>query len=468
MTTRITRHDLQTRLRTECPPFLVETLGSAFWADAHLPGAVNIPADQVDRLAPRLLHDLDAEIVVYGSATSQSSDITAQRLVDLGYQRVFVYAGGKEDWIESGLPVERTGNAPEPRINGAGSVPALDDLVENIAAGRLLPGVHRCLLRIESPLVPEGWTARATSAPLDGENLDADAAFRIASVTKMMTATALLALADRGLCQLGDLTGRHLPSEVVDKFRDTDGRAYGAELTLRQLLDHTSGLPNYFLQTPILDAVWNGGGRRRFTPLDLLELAAAGPPPTSPHGTTRTYTDTGFLLAGLIIESLTQQPLHEAYRDLVLDPAGMTDTWLESSDAAPRRALISPHDFEGQDISNMDPTVDWAGGGLVSTAADLAAFLRALRRGDLLSRGAWDEMTRWQPGPPGYYDDYGLGLGRYEFDSAQVIGHHGVWGAFAFWCPELETTITGTVNTAKVDRRPLLAAVVETLTNMSV
>ena len=364
--------------------------------------------------------------------------------------------------------MERTGNAPEPRINGAGSVPALDDLVEKIAAGRLLPGVHRCLLRIESPLVPEGWTARATSAPLDGENLDADAAFRIASVTKMMTATALLALADRGLCQLGDLTGRHLPSEVVDKFRDTDGRAYGAELTLRQLLDHTSGLPNYFLQTPILDAVWNGGGRRRFTPLDLLELAAAGPPPTSPPGTTRTYTDTGFLLAGLIIESLTQQPLHEAYRDLVLDPAGMTDTWLESSDAVPRRALISPHDFEGQDISNMDPTVDWAGGGLVSTAADLAAFLRALRRGDLLSRGAWDEMTRWQPGPQGYYDDYGLGLGRYEFDSAQVIGHHGVWGAFAFWCPELETTITGTVNTAKVDRRPLLAAVVETLTNMSV
>jgi CubicO group peptidase (beta-lactamase class C family) len=66
----------------------------------------------------------------------------------------------------------------------------------------------------------------------------------------------------------------------------------------------------------------------------------------------------------------------------------------------------------------MDPTVDWAGGGLVSTAADLAAFLRALTRGQLVSAGAWREMTRWQPGPEGFDDDYGLGLGRYRFAPA--------------------------------------------------
>ena len=73
-------------------------------------------------------------------------------------------------------------------------------------------------------------------------------------------------------------------------------------------------------------------------------------------------------------------------------------------------------------------------------------------------------MTRWQSGPQGYYDDYGLGLGRYRFKSAQVIGHHGVWGAFAFWSPELDATITGTVNTAKVDRRPLLHEVILAIT----
>jgi CubicO group peptidase (beta-lactamase class C family) len=205
--------------------------------------------------------------------------------------------------------------------------------------------------------------------------LDTQVAFRIASVTKMMTATALLVLADQGRCQLDDPTDRYLPRDVVDRFHDRQGRAYGAAVTLRQLLDHTSGLPDFFSQPPILDAVRHGGGRRRFTPCDLVDLAVAGEPPPSPPGTARSYTDAGFLLAGLIIEALTHRPLHEAYRELVLDPAGMADTWLESSDEAPRRRDIASHDFDGHDITDMDPTVDWAGGGLVSTAADLAAFL---------------------------------------------------------------------------------------------
>jgi D-alanyl-D-alanine carboxypeptidase len=349
--------------------------------------------------------------------------------------------------------------------DGRSSASALDRLVAEVAAGRVIPGVNRCLLRVGTPGWTEAWTAAATTHPGDPDGLAVDAAFRIASVSKMMTATSLLALCDQGRCRLDDPTGRHLPGDVVDRFRDSGGRPYGAALTLRQLLDHTSGLPNFFLQPSIVEAVRNGGGRRRFAPLDLVELAAAGEPPSSPPGTARTYTDTGFLLAGLIIESLTGTPLQEAYRTLVLDPTGMADTWLESSSEAPRRRHIASHDFQGHDITGMDPTVDWAGGGLVSTAADLAAFLRGLTGGQLLSEVAWSEMTRWQPGPEGYYDDYGLGIGRYRFAPAQVVGHHGVWGAFAFWSPELDATITGTVNTGRVDRRPLLAAVVQALTD---
>jgi D-alanyl-D-alanine carboxypeptidase len=345
------------------------------------------------------------------------------------------------------------------------STSALAEVVAETAAGRLLPGVHRCLLRVETPRLPHGWTAAASTHPDDRGGVDPEVAFRIASVTKMMTATALLVLADQGHCRLDDPAGRYLPSEVVDRFHDSTGRPYAAAITLRQLLDHTSGLPNFFSLPPILEAVQHGAGRRRFAPADLVDLAVAGEPPTSPPGTVRAYTDTGFLLAGLIIQALTGRPLQQAYRELVLDPAGMADTWLESSDEVPRRRQIAAHDFEGLDITGMDPTVDWAGGGLVSTAADLAAFLRALTRGRLVSSGAWREMTRWQPGPEGFYDDYGLGLGRYRFPAAQVIGHHGVWGAFAFWSPELDAVITGTINTGRVDRRPLLGAIVRALTD---
>jgi rhodanese-related sulfurtransferase len=83
-------------------------LGAAYYADAHLPGAVNIPAGQVDRLAPALLPARDATVVVYCSGSCSSADSVARRLEELGYSNVAVYQGGKEDWVEHGLAVERS------------------------------------------------------------------------------------------------------------------------------------------------------------------------------------------------------------------------------------------------------------------------------------------------------------------------------------------------------------------------
>lgn len=113
MTTRITRQDLRTRMRTGQPTVVVEALGAAYYADAHLPGAINIPPGQVDRLAPALLPTRDATVVVYCSGSCSSADSVARRLEELGYSDVAVYAGGKEDWVEHGLPVERC-NGLEP------------------------------------------------------------------------------------------------------------------------------------------------------------------------------------------------------------------------------------------------------------------------------------------------------------------------------------------------------------------
>lgn len=85
----------------------MEALGYDWWADAHLPGAVNIPASRVEEFAPALLLDPDQPVVVYGSRTSSEAGHAAAHLEALGYRRVQVYADGKEDWIEAGLPVDR-------------------------------------------------------------------------------------------------------------------------------------------------------------------------------------------------------------------------------------------------------------------------------------------------------------------------------------------------------------------------
>ena len=92
------------------PPVLIEALGAAYFADAHLPGAVNIPPGQVERLAPVLVPDLNARVVVYCSARCDSSRIVARELSVLGYSDVRILDGGKEDWVEHGLPVERPAN----------------------------------------------------------------------------------------------------------------------------------------------------------------------------------------------------------------------------------------------------------------------------------------------------------------------------------------------------------------------
>jgi rhodanese-related sulfurtransferase len=91
----------------QLPVTIVEALGAGFFADAHLPGAINIPPDQVDQLVWLLPSDHAAQIVVYCSGTCAQSEMTALRLCELGYRNVAVYRGGKEDWVEHGLPVER-------------------------------------------------------------------------------------------------------------------------------------------------------------------------------------------------------------------------------------------------------------------------------------------------------------------------------------------------------------------------
>jgi rhodanese-related sulfurtransferase len=90
----------------------VEALGAAFYGDAHLPGAINSPPGQVDRLARQLIPDRDSSVVVYCSGSCSSAEAVAGRLEAVGYTDVAVYVGGKEDWVEHGLPVERS-DAPD-------------------------------------------------------------------------------------------------------------------------------------------------------------------------------------------------------------------------------------------------------------------------------------------------------------------------------------------------------------------
>ncbi len=108
MTQLIDRNELQRRLAEPNRPTLVEALPEKYYRDWHLPGALHLPHTEVAHRAATVLPDKDADIVVYcASATCQNSHIAARVLGQLGYGNVRVYAGGKQDWSEAGLELER-------------------------------------------------------------------------------------------------------------------------------------------------------------------------------------------------------------------------------------------------------------------------------------------------------------------------------------------------------------------------
>jgi len=112
MTRVIDRKELQTKLSKNPPPVLLESLPAKYYLDGHLAGALHFPHDRARALAPALITDKARAVVVYcASDTCQNSHIAAATLKTLGYANVSVYAGGKKDWSEAGLPLVPGGTA---------------------------------------------------------------------------------------------------------------------------------------------------------------------------------------------------------------------------------------------------------------------------------------------------------------------------------------------------------------------
>ena len=194
-----------------------------------------------------------------------------------------------------------------------------------------------------------------------------------------------------------------------------------------------------------------------------MDHAAAHGTQHFPPGQGFEYSDTGYVIAGILAEQATGLPLHEVYRELVFDPLGMDHTWLEGHEPA-RTPEVAHHYSDELDWTTVSPTIDWAGGGLVTTAPDLARFVRGLWSERIIDSHALDELTRWTPGasfPAGHalrYERYGLGMGANTVEGVELLGHTGFIGAFAFHAPEYDAVLVGTHNASEVDRWPLVAA----------
>jgi D-alanyl-D-alanine carboxypeptidase len=249
--------------------------------------------------------------------------------------------------------------------------------------------------------------------------------FRIGSVTKTFVSTVVLQLVGEGKLSLDDTVEQVLPGKLRG----------GSGVTVQQLLQHTSGLHDYLADPRIFRPYLAGNVRYVWTPQKLLAVANAHTPNFQP-GAKWEYSNTNYLVLGLIVEEVTGNPLASELQRRVFERAGLRSTTFDMQPMIAGRHMHGYYPIRKRltDFSALSPTAAWAAGAITATAEDVARFYRALLQGRLLSPALLQTMQATVPtGSP--TNDYGLGLWRTAtmaisntpFSCGPAWGHNGDW-----------------------------------------
>jgi len=295
--------------------------------------------------------------------------------------------------------------------------------LRGVLRSALTQGAPGAMARVED----RGTVFRAAAGVADRGTAramgDADR-FRIGSVTKTFTAVVLLQLVDEKKLKLDASVNRYLPGLLPDD-----------RITVRQVLGHRSGLHDYtndmFAKTvPGFEAV----RKKVFTPTELVKRSLSKPRTNAP-GAKYAYSNTNFVIAGMLVEKLTGNPVGTEYQNRIIEPLKLRDTfYVHPGMKIPgryARGYLTPDQAGAPLVDATEQTVSWAqgAGALISSTRDLNTFLSALLQGRLTSAAQLAQMERWMPAGTGVA--YGLGLRRRDLScGVSVYGHTGAVQGF--------------------------------------
>jgi D-alanyl-D-alanine carboxypeptidase len=324
----------------------------------------------------------------------------------------------------------------------------LQALLDSTVAGA--PSIPGLLLSVHAPARQVAWQGaagladRATGATLTPEHV-----FRVASNTKTYVAAAILRLMEDGKLALSDPIARHLLPATAARLR---ARGYDPTvLTVRQLLQHVSGLYDYATDDHFIAGVL-GHPDHRWTRREQLDLALEQGKPYGRPGEVYHYSDTGYILLGEIVEHLTERPLGAAVAELVgFSRLGLSHTWFETLDSVPPGTGPRAHQYQDSiDIYRFDPSFDlYGGGGIVAPIGELESFYRSLGSGAVFrQRATFDTMITISA--PSLVADstrgYGMGIGRRRIAGVTCWGHGGHWGSMGIYCPSIDVSVAIATN----------------------
>lgn len=242
--------------------------------------------------------------------------------------------------------------------------------------------------------------------------------FRLGSITKQFTAAIVLQLVAEGRISLDDRVSRFFP----------DYPQPGAMATVRQLLNHTSGIQSY---TGIPGFMAGDGPARAHNTAEMVALFRDRPSPTPP-GQAWAYNNSGYVLLGAIIEQVTGKPWHQAVQERIARPLGLRSIgYGVEREALPAMAHgYSGGDAQARPSRPIHMSVPHAAGALVGTTADMARWAQALHHGRVVSPALYAQMITPAPLPEGRTHPYGMGLQLEQLRGRRAIDHSG--GIFGF------------------------------------
>lgn len=252
--------------------------------------------------------------------------------------------------------------------------------------------------------VGKGNLETGQAPPMDGE-------VRVGSNTKTFVAVVVMQMVQEGKVGLDEPIETYLPGLIKGEGID------GSKITVRQLLQHTSGLPEYADTYRSSNAEVTENMQHYVPPRDLLDTALGKPAQFEP-GTQWKYTNTNYIVLGMLIERVSQRPLGEQINERIVKKLGLSHTYFPGNG---EKKLHGPHpqgyhlSAEGklEDMTDLDTSLAWAAGGMVSTPGELNTFFQAVLDGRLLSQSSIDEMKNGAVDASSHLGPgrvYGLGL----------------------------------------------------------
>jgi D-alanyl-D-alanine carboxypeptidase len=325
-----------------------------------------------------------------------------------------------------------------PKGDGAQRLAKVSAAVRGVMREREIPGVILGVWqRGEAPIVKAYGSREVDLATHErGRPMRTGLYIRIGSETKTFTGTAVLQLVDEGKVGLEDPISKYVK-----------GVPNGESITVRELGDMRSGLVSY-TATEEWAKQFFANPFRPWTPSELLAYSFGQPPLFPPNGTFN-YSNTNFVLLGLLVEEVTGEPLGQYFERHIIRPLQMTHTVFPSSAAFPRphASGYTEQDAAGTvaETTNWDPSWGWAAGAMISDLHDLRIWAKSLATGSLLSPATQRQRERFIPAPGLEPARYGFAL----FDVKGWIGHNGSlpgYGSLTVYSPSLRTTMVILLN----------------------